>query len=287
MNIQVNRLPKSEIEILIELPWPEVQAKREELIKSKSRQVSVKGFRKGKAPSKLAQEKLDPDQITQDLIQAFIPQAYTEAVQKHDLKPVVSPKVSPLALEENQAWKFKIRTAEAPPIPIDNYPQIAREAKKSPPEIWTPDQKQKKDASKQEEDPSVKLNRVLEALLTKVQVELSELVIEDETNRLLAQSLNEIKSLGMSLDSYLAATGKTVEQFRAESAKRAKNTLKLELIIQAIAEKEHIQVSQEEITKFIDAQKDEKVKSQLQANTYPIAGLIRRQKTLDHLLQVN
>jgi len=107
-------------------------------------------------------------------------------------------------------------------------------------------------------------------------------IIEREADRLLSQTLDEVKKLGMSLDQYLSSTGKTAEQLRAEYAKKAQDDIKLEFILQKVAAEEKITVEDSEIERTIANAKPEE-KESLTANKYLLASIIRQQKTLDFL----
>jgi len=100
---------------------------------------------------------------------------------------------------------------------------------------------------------------------------------------LLSQLLNDIKRLGLSLDQYLASTNRKPEDLRAEYARRAENDIKLEFVLQKIAELEKISVSDTEIEDAIQKAKDPAEKQNLSSNKYLLAGILRQQKTLDFL----
>ena len=63
--------------------------------------------------------------------------------------------------------------------------------------------------------------------------------------------LEEIKKLGLTLDQYLASTGRNTQDFRAEYTRKAENDLKLEFALQKVAETEKIVVSDDDISKSI------------------------------------
>lgn len=86
----------------------------------------------------------------------------------------------------------------------------------------------------------------------------------------------------MSLDQYLSSSGKTAEALRSENATKAEADLKLDFILQKVAETEKITVDEAEIEKTITNAKAEEQQS-LRANKYLLASIIRQQKTLDFL----
>jgi trigger factor len=123
----------------------------------------------------------------------------------------------------------------------------------------------------------------LDAALTSSKVEIPKILVEQETDRLLSQLLDELKTLGVTLDQYLASRNKTGEQLRAEYAERAEKDLKLEFMLRKIADEEKITVEQADIEKALGEIKDEKQKKDVASNPYLVAAIIRQQKTLDFL----
>ena len=95
--------------------------------------------------------------------------------------------------------------------------------------------------------------------------------------------MDEVKRLGLTLDQYLASTGRNTEALRTEYAKKAENDIKLEFLLQKIADDEKITVEETEIDEAIGQAKTEAEKQNLQNNRYLLASIIRQQKTLDFL----
>jgi trigger factor len=123
----------------------------------------------------------------------------------------------------------------------------------------------------------------VKALLESVTAEIPAILIENETDRLLSQTLDDVKKLGMTLDQYLASTGKKPEDLRNEYRKKADQDIKLEFALLKIAEEEKIAVEEKEIEEAIKAAKSDDEKKNLETNKYLLANILRQQKTLDFL----
>jgi FKBP-type peptidyl-prolyl cis-trans isomerase (trigger factor) len=270
---QVIKKEDKTVEIRLVIPWKKVEEERKKAIEELAASTNLPGFRKGKAPSKLIEEKLDPARIREEILSHLLPQAYIEVVRQNDLKPIIDPRIQlDGALEDGKDWSFIAVTCEAPDVNLGNYKEeIQKITSKS--KIVVP--------GKEPEAP--KFDEIVNALLQSVKVAIPSILIEREADRLLAQTLDEIKKLGMSLDQYLASTGKTAETLRAEYAQKAQSDLKLEFALQKVAESEKITVDEPEIEKTIEGAKTPEEKRSLQANRYVLASIIRQQKTLDFL----
>lgn len=135
---------------------------------------------------------------------------------------------------------------------------------------------------KKEEEP-ISFDEISKEIMTAVKIKIPKLIIQGEVDRLLSQTLDEIKKLGMTLDQYLSSTGKTAEGLRAEYETKAANDIMFEFTLQKIADTEKVQVTDGEIEKAIKEAKTEEERKSLEANKYLLATIIRQRKTLDFL----
>ena len=240
----------------------------EEVVKS----ANVAGFRKGKAPKKIVEGKVDKDKVKEEVLRKLLPQAYAQEIKKHDIKPIINPRIHVEILEDDKDWKFTASTCEAPQVDLNGYKEnIKKITAKS--KIIVPGKEEKKTS----------FEEIITELQKSVSAKVSKIIVEQEVDRLLAQTLSEIKRLGLTLDQYLGSVHKTVEDLKKEYENKATNDIKLEFVLQKIAEEEKITVTDAEIEDTIKNAKDENERKGLEANKYLLASVIRQQKTLDFL----
>ncbi len=264
------QLPPSVLTVVI--PEKLIAETREKEIVSAVANTTVEGFRKGKAPRKMVEERLDPTKVREEVLKQLLPKTYMEAITEHNLKPVISPKIHVTKLDEGKNWEYTATTCEAPIVDITGYKdEVQKITVKS--KIIIP--------GKEKQEP--KFDEILQAVVSAAKVTIPQILIEGEVERLLSQLLDEIKTLGLSLDQYLASTHKTAEDLKKEYAAKAENDIKFEFILQQIADQEKITVEQKEIDEAIQKAKDDKEKQNLEANRYLLASILRQQKTLDFL----
>ena len=134
-----------------------------------------------------------------------------------------------------------------------------------------------------QEEKQTSFEEIVTLLLETVQVQVPNILLEQETDRLLAQTLNEIKTLGLTLEQYLSSTGKTAEDLREDFKSRAKSDITLEFTLQKIGETEKITVDQKDIDEALNKAKDQNERASLEANKYLLTSILRQQKTLDFL----
>ncbi len=269
----IERQPDGTIKLTITIPQELIGKMREKAIIAASRQASVPGFRKGKAPEKLVEEKLNKEQIKEDVLKELIPMHYQQAVMEHQLRPIMNPKIHIDKIEEDKDWVFEAITCEAPSVETGDYKKnVQKITAKS--KIIIP--------GKEVQKPS--FEEIAKAVLETSTVKVPGILLEQETDRLLAQLLNDIKKLGLNLEQYLASTKRTPDDLRAEYAKRAEDDMKLEFVLQKIAELEKITVEEKEIEEAIQKAKSPEEKQNLENNKYLLAAILRQQKTLDFLM---
>ena len=260
------------IQLTVTIPWELVKKTKEEVIEEHIKEAQLPGFRKGKAPRKIVEENLDQDHLREDVLKKLLPQGYAEALKEHKINPVLSPKVHVEKLEDGKDWAFTAFTAEAPVVTLGKYKDaVSKVTAKS--KIIVPGK----------EPTPISFEDISKALLETVTIKIPKIITEQEVDRLLSQTLDEVKRLGLTLDQYLASTGRNIEQLREEYQKKAETDIKLEFVLQKIAETEGIKVEDKEVEEAITQAKTDAERQNLQNNRYLLAGIIRQQKTLDFL----
>lgn len=263
------------IKLTITIPNADVVKAWEEIMQGVVDNAEMQGFRKGKAPRKLVEEKADKEKIREEVLRKLLPIAYTEAIKTQAIRPIVNPKIHVEKLEDpttGKDWQFTALTCEAPVIKLGEYKKnVQKVTAKS--RIAIPGK----------EAVPAKFEDIVKALLDSVTAEIPSILIENETDRLLSQTLEDVKKLGLTLDQYLSSTGKNPDILRGEYAKKAENDIKLEFALLKVAEEEKIAVEEKEIAEAINASKSEDERKNLEANKYLLASILRQQKTLDFL----
>lgn len=265
------------IQLTITIPQAEVKKTRDEVIDEVVKTITIEGFRKGKAPKKLVEERTDKEKVREEVLKKLLPTYYTEAVKEHQVKPIINPKIHVSRLEDDKDWEFQAATCEAPKVDLNSYKEeVQKITAKS--KIVIPG---KPFDSAQGESP--KFEDIVKALLESVKVTIPQILIDQEVDRLLSQILDEIKKLGLSLDQYLASTGKNPQTLRSEYEQKARNDITLEFALQKIGESENITVEEKEIEEAVQKAKTDEERKNLEANKYLLASILRQQKTLDFL----
>jgi FKBP-type peptidyl-prolyl cis-trans isomerase (trigger factor) len=263
------------IKITITLPTKDVEEAKKEVVAELSKTAKLAGFRKGKAPEAMVAGALNQEQVREETLKKLLPNAYAQAIQQNNLKPIMNPKIHIEKIEDDKDWEFVALTCEMPEVDLSDYKKGVKDITAKS-KIIIPGKEQQK--------PS--MEDIMKAVLETAKIQIPEILVEQEVDRLLSQLLNDIKRLGLSLDQYLASTKRNPEDLRKEYAQRAEQDIKVEFALQKIAETEKITIENQEIEEAINKAKDPNERQSLEANRYVLASILRQQKTLDFLINL-
>lgn len=280
------KLPKNTTQLIIDVPKLDIKKEEDEAFSRLQSQLTVEGFRQGKAPKDIAEKHISKDTLYQELAQKLISRIYQEIITKESLKPIILPKVDLVKAKENEDWQIKITLAEKPMVELGDYKKVVKEVKdrveKS--NIWVPGKD--KEVKKPEEDKSKLLNEILTALLKETKLEISDLIVDDEINHRLTHLVDEIQKIGLTTENYLKSKNLTMESLKAQFRKETEDTYKLEFALAEIADKENIKIEKADLDKLFVNIKDEKERKKAEQNSYYYATILRKQKTLDYLISL-
>ncbi len=269
----LKREENGDIVLTITLPQAEVKKAWDQEVDTMVKAAKLPGFREGKAPKEMVADKLDTEKIREGVLKQLLPTAYVAAINANEIKPIINPRIQVTKLDDNADWEFQAVTCETPIVTLGEYkPEIQKLTAKG--KILVPGK---------EEIQKPKMEDIVKVLVEKNTALIPQILIEGEAERLLAQLLGEIKKLGLTLDQYVASTGKTIETLRKEYEDKARGDIALEFILQKIADSENISINQSEVDEAVAAAKTPEEKEAMQKNMYLVTTILRQQKTLDFL----
>jgi trigger factor len=167
---------------------------------------------------------------------------------------------------------YTAETCEAPEIKLNNYKKAVQDITAKS-KIVVPGKEQQK--------PS--MDELVKAIMAQAEVKIPHIIVQQEATRLLSQTLDELKSLGISLDQYLASRNTNADELKKEYEAKAEQDLKLEFVLRKIADDEKITVEPKDIEEALKAITDQKQRETVAQNPYLVAAIIRQQKTLDFI----
>jgi FKBP-type peptidyl-prolyl cis-trans isomerase (trigger factor) len=247
----------------INIPQAEVKQAYQEVLKSVQAKTEIKGFRKGKAPLDIVEQSADKSKLYELVFENLFPKKYQQTIIDKKLEPVAAPKVTVKEAKPDGDWTFDVEIALRPIVELGEYKDAVKSAF-SKEKIWTPGKTS--DKKPEEKTRDQKLNQIFDILLKTVKVDISPLLIEDETNRSLSQLLDQVDKLGLTLDKYVTSLNKTIEELKKEQQLNAEATLKLEYILIKISEVEKLTATEEQYQEFLKTVKNAETLKQLETD---------------------
>lgn len=278
----IHRREDGTIELTVTVPWEDITKVYDHVVDHAVEHAEISGFRKGKAPKAMVEEKLDKTKLYEDVIRELLPKVYNEVITKEKLKPIISPKVELKEAKEATDWQLVIHTCEKPEVTLGDYKKSVKEGKATRhKKIWVPGQEPVEKDKKEDKGPT--LDEILSWVLSTITITIPSMLVEQEVNRLLSALIDQTKTLGLTVEQYLGATGKNSDGIRKEYEEQARKTITLEFGLEEIADKEGIIVGDDDIDTVIKTAKTDEERKSLEGQKYYIASVLKRQKTLDYL----
>ncbi|MFL5656425.1 MAG: trigger factor [Ktedonobacteraceae bacterium] len=128
--------------------------------------------------------------------------------------------------------------------------------------------------------------KVVNAVIEQSQITIHPLLIQEEAEEMLHQLSHLLEQQHMSLDQYLMMVRKTREEYLKEIQPEAEKRVKRELVLDAVAKKENIEVLPEELEGLLRlyVQAGQEVSSEAQMRA--LAVTYRREKAIKRLLEL-
>src|SRR5919202_1813474 len=122
MTANVTKLEENKVRLDIEVAPETVRQGVEAKIKELGRQVRVPGFRPGKAPRRVIENRLGRDYIYMEALQDQLPGWYSQAVVETDVRPIDQPEIHfDDPLDEEQGFKFSATVEVRPEAALGEY----------------------------------------------------------------------------------------------------------------------------------------------------------------------
>lgn len=233
--------------LTLEVPWAEIDREYKEVLAKEAAKVTLKGFRKGKAPLEMAEVTLGREKLIEHALNHVIPHFYEEAVVKAKISPIVRPEITPKTTEEGKTWIFEAATAVAPQVKLGDYKKLIAVGAKKYAERLAQDKEAKSD------DDHL-LQTVFVTMIEAIKPKIAPLLLQEEMSQQLTQLHQQLQQRNLQLSDYIKSQGKTEEEFRKDLAAMSLGALQLEFVLQEITKDLKLEVKDEQIKDWMKAQ---------------------------------
>ena len=127
MKIKINKLPKSELEIEVEITGDAFEAYFPKALQKVGENVEIDGFRKGKAPENVLLSKIPEMKILEEMAQMAFVDNYPKILESEKIDAIGNPIISITKLARNNPLELKIKTATLPEITLPDYKKLAKD----------------------------------------------------------------------------------------------------------------------------------------------------------------
>jgi trigger factor len=118
----VETLSPTRVKLTVEVPFDEMKDSLDAAYGRIAKQVSIPGFRKGKVPARIIEQRFGRGAVLEEAVNDALPKAYDEAVREHKVIPVGQPTVDVTAIEDGKHLAF---TAEVDVRPEFDLPEFS------------------------------------------------------------------------------------------------------------------------------------------------------------------
>lgn len=275
MKIEVTKLPNSELKIDASIEFANVSIMYEKIVNQLVAETEIKGFRKGKAPKSSVLEKSDATKIQGEVVSALLKEYYPLILKEKSIFPYSSPKVDIKEFEIGKDFLFDITVAVKPELKMPDYEKIVKKLSDD----------NKKELKEGQELVELTTEKIVDAVLEETKFEISELMINEETDRLLERFISQIKNLNLNVDQLLKTQGKTYEDLLKDHKEIAEKNIKSEFILMEIIKEHKLDASEDEITNFVKNMGDQNLINRLLTTDekWYVKGIVEKNKALEHL----
>ncbi len=126
MDVKVKKLPKSEVELTITVPYETYRRWEEKAFEALGKEVKVDGFRQGSIPEDVIRKHVKPEGIKQATLDFVLPQTYSAAVKEKEVQVIDQPKIDIVkdVEKEGDDFVYKATAPVMPEITVGNYSKI-------------------------------------------------------------------------------------------------------------------------------------------------------------------
>jgi len=119
----IEELGPTRVRMAIEVPWGDLDHAFGEVYKELGKQVRVPGFRPGKVPHRVLDQRIGRPVVLEQVVQHAVPEVYSEVVRENQVRVLGQPDIEVTRLDDNDTLAFTAEVDVAPQLtlpPLEN-----------------------------------------------------------------------------------------------------------------------------------------------------------------------
>ncbi|HUS22592.1 MAG TPA: trigger factor [Aeromicrobium sp.] len=125
MKTSTESLSPTRVKLTIEVPFEDFQPSLDKAYKSIGGQIQVPGFRKGKVPAAIVDQRVGRGAVLDQAINDALPNWYSEAVQDAELRPLSQPEIDLAKFADGEPIEITAELDVRPPITVPDPASIS------------------------------------------------------------------------------------------------------------------------------------------------------------------
>ena len=124
MKSAVETLNPTRVKLTVEVPFEELKPSLDAAYKTIGAQVQVPGFRKGKVPARIIDQRVGRGAVLEEAVNEALPRFYGQAVEENEVRPLGQPEVDVTEVPARGrpgASKFTAEVDVRPEIELPDY----------------------------------------------------------------------------------------------------------------------------------------------------------------------
>jgi trigger factor len=121
----VENLSPTRVRLAVEVPFDELKPSLDAAYKKIGSQVRVPGFRPGKVPARVIDQRVGRAAVLEEAINDVLPRVYGEAAREHELQTVGQPEVDVTNIDDGQSMSFTAEVDIRPEITLPDLDALA------------------------------------------------------------------------------------------------------------------------------------------------------------------
>ncbi|MBI5972701.1 trigger factor [Staphylococcus caledonicus] len=115
----------------VTVPAEKVDKALDQAFKKVVKQINVPGFRKGKVPRPIFEQRFGVEALYQDAVDILLPEAYGEAIEEAGINPVAQPEINVTQIEKGKDFEFEATVTVEPEVQLGDYKGLEIEKQNS------------------------------------------------------------------------------------------------------------------------------------------------------------
>ncbi len=130
MSVKVEKIETNKVKLEIEVSAAEVDAGLDQAFRKIVKDVNVPGFRKGKVPRVIFEQRFGVESLFNDALELIVPEAYDKAVEEAGITPVAQPEFDIQDMAKGENLTFTAEVYVKPEVKLGQYKDLEiKEAK--------------------------------------------------------------------------------------------------------------------------------------------------------------